>query len=822
MINQATARPSGPAVPQAPGGGAAAGSDPAIAARVSEILLDIERGGEDALRRYARDLDGWDAAVVRAHARSRSTAPRRRSPRRCASTCSARASAPRRSPAPSARRSPTSRSRSRPASIAGHRLRAGGSVGAYLPAGRVPLLASPFMTVLVPKVAGVETVVACAPPRRGGGIHPVARLRHRALRAPTASSPSAACRRWRRWPSGSAGIEPVDMIVGAGNAYVAEAKRQLYGRVGIDLLAGPSEIAVIADETADPELVAADLLGQAEHGPTSPVALVTTSEELGRAVRAEVERQLEELATAEVAGAAWRDHGAIIVAPRPRDRGASVSDELAPEHLEVQTADDDWYHDAAAQLRLDLPRRARDGRVLGQGRDGYQPRAADRRTRRATPAGSRSRGSCKPLTYQRIEQRRGGHGDRGGRRRDLGDVEGPGGARRDGGQAARARLNAREGETRCTSARSWPLLLALALASAPAATTRRRRRRRRQAARPPRTLTIYSSLPLQGAARAQSEAAVNGAKLALEQAGGKAGKFPVKYESLDDSTAQAGGWEPNATSTNARKAAGDDSTIGYIGEFNSGATAVSLPILNEAGIAQVSPGNTAVGITSDDPGAEPGEPDKYYPTGKRTYARVLPKDTYQGAALVALAKEKGCASAYILNDKEVYGAGLAKNVELAGEEGRPGDQGQRRASTRTPPTTARSRSKHQGHRRAVLHLQRHHGQQRGPDLQGHRGRAARRAAARPRGRRRDRLLRSRGRRPARRRRQARADHDPGRRARGVPARGQGVPEGLHGEVRRGEPGPLRRLRLRVDEPAARRDQARGRRTATTARPWSSS
>src|SRR4051794_3811250 len=181
-------------------------------------------------------------------------------------------------------------------------------------------------------------------------------------------------------------------------------------------------------------------------------------------------------------------------------------------------------------------------------------------------------------------------------------------------------------------------------------------------------LTIYSSLPLQGAARAQSEAAVNGAKLALEQAGGKAGTHPIKYVSLDDSTAQAAGWEPNATSANARKAAQDKSTIGYIGEFNSGATAVSLPILNEAGIPMLSPGNTAVGLTSGDAGASPGEPDKYYPTGVRTYARVLPKDTYQGAALAALAKEKGCASAYILNDKEVYGAGLAKNVELAAKK----------------------------------------------------------------------------------------------------------------------------------------------------------
>jgi branched-chain amino acid transport system substrate-binding protein len=182
------------------------------------------------------------------------------------------------------------------------------------------------------------------------------------------------------------------------------------------------------------------------------------------------------------------------------------------------------------------------------------------------------------------------------------------------------------------------------------------------------TLTIYSSLPLQGAARAQAVAAVNGAKLALKDAGGRAGTFKIRYTSLDDSTAQAGGWEPGQTSANARKAVSDDSTIGYIGEFNSGATAVSLPLLNEAGIAQVSPGNTAVGITSDDPGATPGEPEKYYPSGTRTYARVLPKDTYQGAALATLAKEEGCASAYILNDKEVYGAGLARNVELSAEK----------------------------------------------------------------------------------------------------------------------------------------------------------
>ncbi len=178
-----------------------------------------------------------------------------------------------------------------------------------------------------------------------------------------------------------------------------------------------------------------------------------------------------------------------------------------------------------------------------------------------------------------------------------------------------------------------------------------------------KAVKIYSSYPLQGPGRLQSIAAVNGAKLALEQAGNKAGDISVTYEPLDDSTAQAGTWTPEATSANARKAAQDESTAVYFGEFNSGATAVSLPILNEAGVAQISPSNTAVGLTSDEPGANPGEPDKYYPSGQRNYARIVPKDTIQGAALATLMKQDGCAKVQLLNDKEVYGAGLAKNIE---------------------------------------------------------------------------------------------------------------------------------------------------------------
>jgi branched-chain amino acid transport system substrate-binding protein len=182
-----------------------------------------------------------------------------------------------------------------------------------------------------------------------------------------------------------------------------------------------------------------------------------------------------------------------------------------------------------------------------------------------------------------------------------------------------------------------------------------------------KNLTVYSSLPLQGAQSTQTKDLVNGAKLALEQAGNKAGDFTVKYESLDDSTAQAGSWTPEQTQANASKAAQDDSTAVYLGEFNSGASAISIPVLNEAGVPQISPANTAVGLTSDEPGAGPGEPTKYYPSGTRTYTRIVPKDTIQGAALATVMKQDGCTKVQMANDKEVYGAGLSKNIESAAD-----------------------------------------------------------------------------------------------------------------------------------------------------------
>jgi branched-chain amino acid transport system substrate-binding protein len=183
------------------------------------------------------------------------------------------------------------------------------------------------------------------------------------------------------------------------------------------------------------------------------------------------------------------------------------------------------------------------------------------------------------------------------------------------------------------------------------------------------TLTIYSSLPLQGTSRGQSEAVINGEKLALDDAGAKVGKFSIKYVSIDDSTAQNPGTaDESKTAQNARQAVRDKSTIFYLGEFNSGGTKVSLPILNKASIPQISPSNTYIGLTTNEPGSEPGEPQKYYPNkGKRTYARVVPRDKIQGAALVSVMKEDGCKTATLWNDKSTYGAGLARNIKQSAQ-----------------------------------------------------------------------------------------------------------------------------------------------------------
>ena len=215
------------------------------------------------------------------------------------------------------------------------------SAGAYSPGGRYPLIASAVMTVVTPKVAGVPRVMAAAPPKDELGMH-----RPQLWAMVQSGADEIFCVGGVQAMAGMAfGLEdsePVDFIAGPGNAYVAEAKRQLFGKVGIDLLAGPTEIMVIADDSADPAIIACDLLGQAEHGPTSPAILATTSEEIARQTIVEVERWLETWPTEEVSRMAWNDYGTVILVADAEEL-VNVSDEIAPEHLEVQCENTDWY-----------------------------------------------------------------------------------------------------------------------------------------------------------------------------------------------------------------------------------------------------------------------------------------------------------------------------------------------------------------------------------------------------------------------------------------------------------------------------------------------
>jgi sulfopropanediol 3-dehydrogenase len=215
--------------------------------------------------------------------------------------------------------------------------------GSYIPGGRYPMLASAHMTVITPKVAGVERVVACTPPTKGQGIHPATLYSMKAGGADEIYC-LGGVQALAAMAYGMEGLEPVDMIVGAGNVYVAEAKRQLFGRVGIDLLAGPTEILVLIDETADPYIVAADILGQAEHDPNARQALVSLSRSAAEKVMAEIEVQLKTLPTREIASVSWGNNGEVIIVDSPEE-AVTVCDDWAPEHLEVQTADWRYYLD---------------------------------------------------------------------------------------------------------------------------------------------------------------------------------------------------------------------------------------------------------------------------------------------------------------------------------------------------------------------------------------------------------------------------------------------------------------------------------------------
>jgi sulfopropanediol 3-dehydrogenase len=313
---------------------------------VSKILLDVEREGIVAVRRYSEELDGWnpDSFVVSEEEIKRAEdalddelkehiAFARDQVRNFAVL--------------QKKTLVDFEEETLPGVVLGQKQIPVNAVGSYSPGGRYPMFGSSIMTVAVPKVAGVKRVVAVAPPRRGEDGKPYGIYEPMLYTMAACEADQILClggvQALAAVSFGMEEVEPVDMIVGAGNAYVAEAKRQLFGTVGIDLLAGPTEIAIIADETADPHLLAADLLGQAEHGPTSPAVLITSSREVGEETIREVDRWLQgDWPTKEVAGEAWRNLGEVILCESDEEM-VKVSDEVATEHLEVQARDPDWF-----------------------------------------------------------------------------------------------------------------------------------------------------------------------------------------------------------------------------------------------------------------------------------------------------------------------------------------------------------------------------------------------------------------------------------------------------------------------------------------------
>lgn len=315
-------------------------SDPQVRDAVSQILLDVEREGEAAVRRYSERFDGWsperfvmrsgeiDQRVIevppdlRAHIdlaaeQIQQFADAQRSTLRDIEITTL------------------------PGIVLGHKHVPVSSVGAYSPGGRYPLIASSLMTTVVPRAAGVERIVCAAPPIDYRGIAP-AMLYAMSIGGADTIVCVGGAHGLAALAFGLEDLEPVDMIIGAGNAYVAEAKRQLFGRVGIDLLAGPTEITVIADTDADPDLIASDIVGQLEHGPTSVAWLVSTCRQVAVDAMGAIERRIAELPTGDVASTAWRDYGEVVVCDT-REEAVQMSDQFAGEHVEVHTADPDWY-----------------------------------------------------------------------------------------------------------------------------------------------------------------------------------------------------------------------------------------------------------------------------------------------------------------------------------------------------------------------------------------------------------------------------------------------------------------------------------------------
>jgi sulfopropanediol 3-dehydrogenase len=304
---------------------------------VEDILDDVRRRGDAAIREYSQKFDKWEPRKL---ARPEIDAILARvSPQTIADIQFAQAQIRHFAEHQKAALKDIE-VETLPGVKLGHRNIPVESVGCYVPGGRYPMVASAHMSIVTARTAGVSRIVACTPPNQGAA-HPET-IAAMALGGADEIWVLGGIQAIAAMGIGTESIRQVDMLCGPGNAYVAEAKRQLYGRVGIDLLAGPTEILVIADETSDVEMIATDLLGQAEHGPTSPAICITTSRRIAEALEAEIQRQLKVLPTADVAGVAWRDYGEIIVVDS-REEAVKEADRVAAEHVEVLTREPRYF-----------------------------------------------------------------------------------------------------------------------------------------------------------------------------------------------------------------------------------------------------------------------------------------------------------------------------------------------------------------------------------------------------------------------------------------------------------------------------------------------
>jgi sulfopropanediol 3-dehydrogenase len=316
-------------------------ADAKVRKTVETILADIEKNGDAAVRALSEKFDNWSPNNFRLTEGDIEAAMSKVAPRDLEDIEFAQAQVRNFAQAQRAALRDIE-VETLPGVVLGHRNIPVGSVGCYVPGGRYPMVASAHMSVVTAKVAGVGRIIACAPPHEGGPHPAIVAAMH--MGGADEIYVLGGVQAVGAMGLGTATIAPVDMLVGPGNAYVAEAKRQLFGRVGIDLLAGPTETLVIADETVDGELCATDLLGQAEHGPTSPAILLTTSAKLARDTMAEIGRLLKILPTGKVAGEAWADYGEVIVCEDDAEM-AREADRIASEHVQVMTRDPDYFLD---------------------------------------------------------------------------------------------------------------------------------------------------------------------------------------------------------------------------------------------------------------------------------------------------------------------------------------------------------------------------------------------------------------------------------------------------------------------------------------------